>query len=67
MCLQHTAVRDAGGYTNSLIIWSFAIDEPRNYWVESLKRDCRETGLCQWFLDSFSNMQFYPVRVTTNY
>ena len=55
------SVKVAGGYTNSLAIWSFAIEEAREYWVSALKRDCVTTGLCNWFLDSFSNMQFYPV------
>ena len=54
-------VRVAGGYTNSLTMWSFAIEEAREYWMSALKRDCATTGLCNWFLDSFSNMQFYPV------
>ena len=62
--MEDSRLRYGGAYTNCFNIWSFAKEEPRNYWVECLKTIKRETGLSGYLFDSFYNLGFMPVDYT---
>ena len=59
--MEDTRLAYGGAYTNVLAVWSFRRDEPRNYWVDSLKKIKAETGLDGYLFDSFYNLAFMPV------
>ena len=61
--VQMEDVRQAygGSYTNTFAIWDFNNDEARQYWIDSLKKIRKTTGLNGYLFDSFYNLGFMPV------
>ncbi|MFP4027770.1 MAG: hypothetical protein ACLFWL_08275 [Candidatus Brocadiia bacterium] len=59
--MEDSRLKYGGAYTNVMSILNFSKKGPREYWVESLKRIRRETGLKAYLFDSFYNLGFMPV------
>jgi len=59
--MEDTRTKYGGAYTNVFAIWSFNEEAARRYWIDSLKKNKKETGLSGYLFDSFYNLGFMPV------
>jgi len=59
--MEDTRISYGGAYTDGFAILDFKNKEPREYWINSLKKIKKESGLDGYLFDSFYNLGFMPV------
>jgi len=59
--MEDTRLSYGGAYTDGFAILDFKNKEPREYWVNCLKKIKKESGLDGYLFDSFYNLGFMPV------
>jgi hypothetical protein len=61
LLLEDTRQKWGGAYMGCMSILNFRNPEPRNWWIECLKKNKATTGLEAYLFDSFYNLGFFPV------